>query len=86
LRIITGGKLIDIAPSFDSADDIFLVNKFVARTGSATLPASDQKEMNVEMEYRTVDGFPIPSRLNMEVGGTGTFNFKLDSCRANPTR
>jgi hypothetical protein len=48
--------------------------------------ATDQKEMNTEIEYRTVDGFPIPSRLNMEVGETGTFNFKLDSCRANPTR
>jgi hypothetical protein len=86
VRIITGGKMIDIVPSYDSADDIFLVNKFVARTGSATVAATDQKEMNTEIEYRTVDGFPIPSRLNMEVGGTGTFNFKLDSCRANPTR
>ena len=85
-KIVTGGKMTDIAPSYDSADDVFLVSNFVAHTGSATIPAADVRDTDVEIEYRTVDGFPIPSRINVEEVGTGTFNFKLDDCRVNRTR
>jgi hypothetical protein len=36
--------------------------------------------MNVAIEYQTLGGFPIPSRLNMDVANSGTFNFVFDGC------
>jgi hypothetical protein len=83
-RIVTGGKLIDLTPSYDSGDDGLLVSRFVARIGPAKISATDVQEMDVEIYYQTVGGFPIPSRLNVDVVGTGTFNLKLDGCRVNP--
>ena len=83
-RIVTGGKSIDLAPSYDSGDDGLLVNRFVAHIGPAKASATDVQEMDVEIYYQTVGDFPIPSRLNVEVVGTGAFNLKLDGCRVNP--
>ena len=40
--------------------------------------------MHVGIDYQTMDGFYIPSRLNMEVVGTGIFNFTMDGCKVNP--
>ena len=36
--------------------------------------------MNVDIDYQTINGFPIPDKLNMEVIGTGKFNFTFDGC------
>lgn len=83
-RIVTGGKMIDLTPSYDSTDDGLLVSRFVAHVGPANTSATEVREMDVEIYYQTIGDFPIPSRLNVEVVGTGTFNLKLDSCRVNP--
>jgi hypothetical protein len=82
-KVVTGGKMIDLKPSYDSTDDGLLVSRFVAQIGPASTSAAEVKEMDVEIYYRTVGDFPIPSRLNVNVVGTGTFNFKLDNCRVN---
>jgi hypothetical protein len=84
-KLITGGKMIDLVPTNDSANEDLLVSHFVAHTGPATVSATDIQETDAEIVYQTIEGFPIPSMLNIEVVGTGTFNFKLDGCRANPT-
>jgi hypothetical protein len=31
--------------------------------------------------YADIDGVPIPSKLNVDVVGTGTFNMAMDGCR-----
>ncbi len=86
-KVVTGGKIIDLAPSYDSTDDGLLVSRFVAHIGPENAhSAAEVQEMHVEIYYQTIGGFPIPSRLNMEVVGTGTFDFKLDGCRVNPDR
>ncbi len=83
-RVVTGGKMIDLTPSYDSTDNGLLVSRFVAHIGPAKISATDVQEMDVEIYYQTLGDFPIPSRLNVEVVGTGTFDFKLDGCRVNP--
>jgi len=84
-KVVTDGKTIDLAPSYDSTDAGLLVSRFAARIGPENATAAQAQEMHVEIYYQTIGDFPIPSRLNMEVVGTGIFNFKLDDCRVNPT-
>lgn len=84
-KVVTDGKTIDLAPSYDSTDAGLLVSRFAARIGPENATAGQAQEMHVEIYYQTIGDFPIPSRLNMEVVGTGIFNFKLDGCRVNPT-
>jgi len=47
-------------------------------------PEAKALKMHVEIVYRTLDGFPLPARLNMRVVGSGVLNFVLDSCTVNP--
>ncbi len=84
-KVVTGGKMIALKPSYDSSDDGLLVSRFVAHIGPENAHSAEVQEMHVEIYYQTVGDFPIPSRLNVEVVGTGTFDFKLDNCRVNPT-
>ncbi len=42
------------------------------------------KEMHVSVSYAHLDGFFIPSQLDMTLVGTGIFNFALESCKVNP--
>jgi hypothetical protein len=83
-KVVSDGKVIDLAPSYDSTDNGLLVSRFVARIGPENATAAQAQEMHVEIYYQTIDDFPIPSSLNLEVVGTGIFNFKLDGCRVNP--
>ena len=48
------------------------------RSGQSSTPG---QVMRVEVIYATIDGVAIPSKLNVEVIGTGTFNMALDGCR-----
>jgi hypothetical protein len=78
------GNSVTLVPSYDSTDNGLLVSRFVAHVRPHDQPADKTLEMNVDIFYRTVEGFPIPSRLNIEVVGTGAFNFVLEGCRVNP--
>jgi len=46
----------------------------------AGTPPGQAQNMNVDIDYQEINGFPIPDKLNMEVIGTGKFNFTLDGC------
>jgi len=78
------GTLISFEPAYQPTGKGLLVNHFLAHIQPAGTPAEQAEEMRMAIEYQTVGGFPIPARLSMEVVNTGTFNFMLDSCVANP--
>jgi len=61
-----------------------LVNGFQARIQSPSDPPDQAEQMHVEIDYQTVSGYPIPSRISMEVIGTGKSDFTLDGCKVNP--
>lgn len=84
VNLITDASAVDLSPSYDSTDKGLLVSRFVARIHKKGAPAEQAQEMHVEIYYQQVRGFPLPSRLNVEVVGTGVFNFLMDGCRANP--
>ena len=79
----TGTTLHSRQPGVDvtEADKGLLVSRFIVEIRPENAPA---QKMNVEIYYLNIDGYPIPSTLNIEVVGTGIFNFALDGCRVNP--
>jgi hypothetical protein len=83
VSLLVNGSAIDLSPSYDSTDKGLLVSRFVARIRKNGAPAEEVREMHFEIYYRQVDGFPIPSRLNVEAVGTAVFNFQMDGCRVN---
>jgi hypothetical protein len=83
-NVAMGGMTIDFSPAYKPTEKGLLVQSFQARILPAGTPPEQAQLMHVALEYHTVDGFPIPARLNMEVVGTGKFNFLLDGCRVNP--
>ena len=82
-NVVTSAASIKFAPSYQSTEKGLLVNQFDAQIdpiGQATVPA---QELHVKVTYSAVDGFPIPSNLNMEVVGTGIFDLAMDGCRTH---
>lgn len=79
-RIRTDGTSIDLSPSYAPTDKGLLVTRFLARIQPDGTPPERAEQMRVSIEYNTLAGFPIPSRLEMELAGTGAFNFQLDNC------
>ncbi len=74
---------IKFQPSYKPTEQGLLVKSFQAHVQPAGSPADQAEDMHVDIEYQTLDGFPIPAKLNMEVANSGTFNFALDGCTVN---
>jgi hypothetical protein len=78
--VVMGAMSIKFDPSYENTEKGLLVNRFDAHIeprGQSSVPV---QEMHVRVVYATIDGLPIPSRLIVEVVGTGTFNMALDGC------
>lgn len=67
-------------PSYRATAQGLMVEHFQAYIQKMTNPPGPAQELNVGVEYQTVSGLTIPAKLNMEVVGTGVFNFMLDGC------
>ncbi len=71
---------IKFRPAYQSTGQGLLVKSFQAHVQPAGVGASQAQDMHVEIEYQTLDGFPIPAKLNMDVANSGNFHFVLDGC------
>ena len=83
-NVVMSGATVNFSPSYKHTEKGLLVSGFLANILPAGTPADQAQEMHVGIDYQTMDGFYIPSRLNMEVVGTGIFNFTMDGCKVNP--
>lgn len=77
--VSTNGTSLQFQPSYEPTDQGLLVKSFQASVRTADTPDQAQ-EMQVEIEYQHLDGFPIPSRLSMEVAHAEKLSFVLDGC------
>lgn len=78
------GTAIRFSPVYKPTPQGLLVRAFEAHIQPAgTLPEKAQT-MKVSVEYQSLNGLTIPGQLNMEIVGTGTFNFAFDGCTTNP--
>jgi hypothetical protein len=78
--VIMGGASIKFEPTYKATAQGLLVGRFLAHIQQLGNPSAPIQEMHVGIEYQTIEGFPIPQQLNMEVVGTGIFNMSLDGC------
>jgi hypothetical protein len=74
------GTSIKFFPSYHWTPQGLLVSNFRAHVNPVGTPADEAQDMTVDVHYQPVNGFPIPDKLNIEVIGTGKFDFALDGC------
>lgn len=83
-NVTLNGVSIKFAPTYKPTDQGLLVNAFIARISPPGVSPDHAQVMKIAVDYQSLNGLVIPSRLNMEVIGTGVFNFGFDACSTNP--
>jgi hypothetical protein len=78
-NIVMSGSKIDVTPTYSPSDQGLLITHFHAFIRQASDPQKTQ-EMNVEVAYQWIDGFPLPAHLDMEVTGVATLHMTFDGC------
>jgi hypothetical protein len=78
--IMGDGRSVKFEPTYKATAQGLLVERFLAHIQQMGDPPGPVQEFHVGIEYQTVEGFPIPRQLNMQVVGTGTVNVSLDGC------
>jgi hypothetical protein len=71
---------IKFQPAYKPTDQGLLVKSFQAHVQPAGSAADQAQDMHVDIEYQTLDGFPIPARLSVEIANSGTMDFIFDGC------
>jgi hypothetical protein len=74
------GTSIKFFPLYKPTPQGLLVSGFRAHVIPVGTSPDQAQDMTVAVSYQPVNGFPIPDKLNIEVVGTGKFNFTLDGC------
>lgn len=77
------GLSIKFFPAFEPTPEGLLVSAFDAHILPAGSAVNEQR-MHVSIHYQSIDRLVIPSELNMNVVGTGTFHYIFSGCAANP--
>jgi len=72
------GISVKFAPSFEPTPKGLRVYKFDAHLTREGGEAGQRQDMHVSIQYQTVNNVYLPSTLNMDVVGTGTFSYTFD--------
>lgn len=75
---MTGTKVL-LTPTYSPSDHGLVVTHFhaVIEAGS---DATKNQEMNVDVTYQWLEGFPVPAQLIMEVVGVASLNIAFEGC------
>jgi len=79
-NVTLAGTSIKLAPTFEPTPQGLLVKAFSTEILPAGSSPEQTQKMQVRVEYQTVNSQTIPGELNMEIVGTGNFNFAFDGC------
>jgi hypothetical protein len=79
-NVTLAGTSIKLAPTFEPTPQGLLVKAFSTEIVPAGATPEQTQKMQVRVEYQTVNNQTIPGQLNMEIVGTGNFNFAFDGC------
>ena len=77
------GTSIKFTPTYKPTPQGLLVTAFDAHILPAGAPPEQAQEMKVGIDYQDVGGLTVPGHLNMDVAGTGTFDYGFDGCTTN---
>ena len=74
------GTSIKLSPSFEPTPQGLRVKTFAAEILPAGAAPAQTQKMLARVEYQTVNDQAIPGQLNIDVSGTGSFDFTFDGC------
>jgi hypothetical protein len=76
------GTSVKSLPKFNSTKNGLLVSSFVSYIDRPDAGPGDLQKMQVDVEYRTVDGFHLPSRLKLtDQNFVKGFEINFDGCK-----
>lgn len=79
--LATNGTKVDTTPTFSSSEHGLVVTHLQQYISHADDPQKIQ-ELNVEITYQWIEGFPVPAHLDMDVTKIGDFQFAFEKCTA----
>jgi hypothetical protein len=79
-NLMLAGTSIKLSPTFEPTPQGMLVKGFEAEILPAGATPQQTQKMLVRVDYQTVNSQTIPGQLNMDIPGTGNFNFAFDGC------
>jgi hypothetical protein len=82
-NLMLAGSSIKLTPTFEPTPQGMLVKSFAAEILPAGATPQQTQKMQVRVDYQTVNSQTIPGQLNMDISGTGNFNFAFDGCSTN---
>jgi hypothetical protein len=77
--VVLSGTKVDVTPTYSPSDHGLLITHFHATIQPQSDPQKVQ-EMNVDVAYLWLEGFPIPAHLDMEVTGVAGLNIAFENC------
>ena len=77
--VIMSGTKVDVTPTYSPSDHGLLISHFHALIQAKDEPQKAQ-EMNVDVAYQWLEGFPIPATLDMDVKGVAGLNIAFENC------
>lgn len=80
------GVAIKFFPAFEPTPEGLRVSAFDAHILPAGVAPINEQRMHVSIHYQSLNGLVLPSELNMNVVGTGTFHYVFDGCATNPAQ
>ena len=78
-NVTMSGTKILLTPTYSPSNHGLLISHFHAVIQPMNDPQKVQ-EMNVEVGYQWIDGFPIPARLVMDVTGVAGLSIAFENC------
>lgn len=78
-NVILSGTKVDVTPTYSPSDHGLLITHFHA-TIQPLGDAQKVQEMNVDIAYQWLQGYPIPARLDMDVTDVAGLNVAFENC------
>jgi hypothetical protein len=78
-NVIMSGAKVDVTPTYSPSEHGLLISHFHAFIRPAD-DAGKQQEMNVEVTYQWLEGYPIPAHLDLNVIGVADLTMAFEGC------
>lgn len=78
-NVVMSGTKVEVTPTYSPSDHGLVITHFHAFI-RPTDETQKVQEMNVELAYQWLNGFPIPAHLDMDVLGVAELNVAFENC------
>lgn len=79
-NIVMSNARIKLTPTYSPSAHGLIISNFHALIHPPDGQSGNSQEMNVEVQYETIDGFPLPTHFVMEVTGVAKLHLAMEGC------